>query len=92
MAGGDGPMEFMYIIIDFITLGAVGLFSTITLAIWYEFCQIFIFDQGYFSWFNRHKIFKTLLILSSGVIIWGTALLYIHNLLWHLNTSQGGIN
>lgn len=86
MVGGGGPMEFMHIIIDFITLGAIGLFSTITLAIWYEFCQIFIFDQGYLFWFNKHKVFKTILVLGGGIIIWGTALLYVHYLLWHADT------
>lgn len=92
MVGGDGPMEFMHIIIDFITLGAIGLFSTITLAIWYEFCQIFVFDQGYLSWFRNHKIFKTFLILGSGIVIWGTALLYVHYLLWNTNVLKGGTN
>lgn len=81
--GGDGPVEFMHIIIDFITLGVIGLFSAITLAIWYEFCEIFIFDQGYLGWFNRHKIFKALLTIVIGILVWGTALYYIHVFLWN---------
>lgn len=81
--GGDGPMEFMQIIIDFVTLGAIGLFSTITLAIWYEFCEIFIFDQGYLTWFKRHNVIKAILVLTVGVLVWGSALVGIHQFLWN---------
>jgi len=82
MVGGDGPMEFMHIIVDFVTLGAVGLFSAITLAIWYGFCDIFIFEQGYLGWINRHKFIKTVLVLTSGIVIWGSALCLVHHTLW----------
>ena len=80
--GGDGPMDFMHIIVDFFTLGTIGLFSTITLALWYEFCEIFIFDQGYLQWLRKFKILKALIILSTGIILWGTALWQVHHFLW----------
>lgn len=80
--GGDGPVEFMQIIIDFITLGVIGLFSTITLAIWYESCEIFVFNQGYFKWLQKYKILKTIFVLIIGILIWGSALYQIHLFLW----------
>lgn len=86
--GGDGPMEFMQIIIDFITLGAIGLFATITLALWYEFCEIFIFGQGYLGWLRRHKVLKAIIICSIGVLIWGSALYHIHQFLWGAHIQE----
>lgn len=75
-------LQFMQIIVDFITLGALGLFSTITLGVWYCFVDAFVFEQGYFKFINRFKLLKVLLIMISGIFLWGSALLEIHVLLW----------
>lgn len=75
-------MELVYIIVDFLALGMIGCATTINLAIWYGFCEAFIFEQGYFSFINRHGFLKALLVFSIGVLIWGTALIKIHQLLW----------
>lgn len=88
MIRGDGPMEFMQIIIDFVTLGAIGLFSTITLAVWYEFCNIFVFDQGYLRWLQRHSILKAIIVITLGVAIWGNALCQIHQFLWGAHITE----
>jgi len=75
-------MELVHIIVDFLTLGIIGGFSTVTLAIWYGFCEAFIFEQGYLRFLNRHGVLKAIVVLGLGVYIWGMALLKIHALLW----------
>ena len=75
-------MEFVKIIVDFIVLGAIGLFCSATLILWYVFCEACIFDQGYLAWLGKRKVLKTIVILLSGTLIWGGLLFAIHEKLW----------
>jgi len=79
---GGVVMELVHIIVDFFALGIVGGFTVITLAVWWGFCETFIFEPGYFRFVNKHSILKALLVTGSGLTIWGGALAKIHQLLW----------
>lgn len=75
-------MQFMELMADIITLGILGLFAVITLGLWYNFCEIFVFSHSYLAWFNKHKVIKTILIIVTGIWIWTNALVEVHYLLW----------
>lgn len=75
-------MEFVQIILDFVTLGAFGLFSTITLMIWFSFCEVFIFEEGYLQWLKKRPALRIAVVLISGALIWGTLLVQTHKFLW----------
>ena len=83
MTEEEPVIEFMQLIMDFITLGAIGFFATITLLIWISFCEVFIFEQGYFRCLRNYRVVKALLVLISGIIIWGSALCKVHDMLWN---------
>lgn len=45
--GGDNAMELIHIIIDLLTMGAICISAVLVLTVWYEICELFIFEQGY---------------------------------------------
>ena len=75
-------MEFIKIVIDFIVLSAIGFFCITTLIVWYIFCDAFVFRQGYFSRLAEKPAVKALVIVLSGILIWGATLMTIHKELW----------
>lgn len=79
---GGGILEFIRIVVDFIVLSAIGFFCTTTLIVWYIFCDAFVFNQGYLSWLVKKPAVKALVIILSGILIWGAALMTIHKELW----------
>lgn len=81
--GGDGAMELIHIIIDLLTMGAICISAAITLAIWYEVCELFVFEQGYLKFIDKRKVLKGVLILLTGIVLFSGALYHIHNFLWN---------
>lgn len=75
-------MQFVHIIVDFFVLGILSLFSTVTIGLWYIFVDSFILKRGYLAFINKYTMLKAILILITGVLIWGSAIVGIHKMLW----------
>lgn len=75
-------MELIHIIVDFITLGAIGALTTMTITLWWLFFNAFVFEAGYLKFVSRHPILKAILVIGTGILVWGMALREVHHLLW----------
>ena len=75
-------MQFVHIIVDFFVLGILSLFSTVTIGLWYIFVDSFILKRGYLAFINKYTMLKAILIFITGVLIWGSAIVGIHRMLW----------
>lgn len=75
-------LELIHIVVDFIALGAIGMLTLMTVSLWWLFTSAFVFEPGYLSFINRHPVLKAILVIGSGITIWGAALYKIHMLLW----------
>ena len=75
-------MQFIHIIVDFFVLGILSLFSTVTIGLWYIFVDSVILKRGYLAFINKYTMLKAILILITGILIWGSAIVTIHKMLW----------
>lgn len=75
-------MQFIHIIVDFFVLGILSLFSTVTIGLWYIFVDSVILKRGYLAFINKYTMLKAILILITGISIWGSAIVAIHKMLW----------
>ena len=80
-------MEFIHLVADVFVLGFLGFACTVCLAIWWAFCDTFIFNRGYLPWVQERGFIKGAMIVTSCAIIWGGALILVHQVLWGGDTA-----